>query len=893
MSSTHPPRLARRLLALVVPGDHAEALLGDLDELHDARVTRDGARAARRWYWRQTAQGAMESLRWRLRRAPRQAQGDSVMQMLAQDVKLAVRSLTSKPGFTFAATLMLALGIGANVTIFSWVNAVLLNPLPGTERPAELVQLTYLYRGSVLPSVSYPDYRRIRDASRSFQGVVARDDLSVGVVIDREAERAWGEMVSGNFFDVLGVKPVLGRTFTAADDEPGAEAVAVLGHAYWMRRFNGDPSVVGRQVRINAHPFTIVGVAPPGFHGAMSALRYDLWMPVGTQPVATSGGSRLEARGFRWLGLLARRMPGVSMEQARDDLQSTIQALRESGPGYDELQAAVFELADSPDGGVSVLGPVLTALMAVAAIVLLIACANLAGLLVARASARSREIAIRQSLGAGRGRIVQQLLVEGLVLGSLGTAGAVVALAWTADLLVGFAPPSELPIFLDVQIDARVLAFAAALAVGTVLLFALVPALEASTPALASTLRDTGSAGRTLGRHRLRRVLVAAQVALSITLLVGAGLCLRSLAAATRLAPGFNAEGVVVGWLDLLAAGYTAEEGRAFYSRLLDRVGALPGVEAATLSRRIPLGFSGGGSTSLTVEGYTARDSDPRSVGFNVVGPDYARTLQIPLVAGRDLRADDVADGVQVALISESMARLYWEGRDPLGGRFAVFRGPNGEPQWITVVGVTRDVKHRRLTEPPQPYFWLPVQQTYGPSSVLHVRTATGLDAMAPVLQRVVREIDPQVPFFDVGLLADHTRAATFQQQLAANLLSVFGALALVLASIGSYGVLSYLVGLRRREIGIRLAIGATRADVFRLMASGGLRLMAVGIAIGLLLATGVGFGLRGLLIGVSPVDPVTYATVLAVMAVVTAAACLLPARRASVVDPVTTLREE
>jgi predicted permease len=893
MTSPGPPRLARRLLGLVVPGDRAEALLGDLEELHDARAARDGPRAAERWYWRQTAAAAVDAVRWRLRRAPRQAHGDSVMQMLAQDGKLAVRSLTARPGFTSAATLMLALGIGANVTIFSWVNAVLLNPLPGTARPGELVQLTYLYRGSVLPSFSYPDYRRVRDASRSFQGVVARDDLSVGVAIDREAERAWGEMVSANFFDVLGVKPIIGRTFTAADDEPGAEAVAVLGHAYWVRRFGGDPAVVGRQVRINAHPFTIVGVAPPDFQGAVSALRYDLWMPIGTQPVATAGGSRLEARGYRWLGLLARRSPGVSMEQARADLQSTIQSLRESSPGYEEHQAAVFALADSPDGGVSVLGPVLTALMAVAAIVLLIACANLAGLLVARASSRAREIAIRQSLGAGRSRIVQQLLVEGLVLGSLGTAGAVVALAWTADLLAGFAPPSEFPVFVNVQIDARVLAFAAALAVGTVLLFALVPAVAASTPALASTLRDTGNAGRRFGRHRLRRVLVAAQVALSITLLVGAGLCIRSLAAATRLARGFNAEGVVVGWLDLLAAGYTTDEGRTFYSRLLEHVGALPGVEAVTLSRRIPLGFAGGGSTSLTVEGYTARDSDPRSVGFNVVGPDYARTLQIPVVAGRDLGADDVADSLPVAIVSESMARLYWEGRDPLGGRFSVFRGPNGEPQWITVVGVTRDIKHRRVTEAPQPYFWLPVQQVYGPSSVLHVRTATGLAQMAPVLQRVVREIDPQVPFFDVGLLADHTRAATFQQQLAANLLSVFGALALVLASIGSYGVLSYLVGLRRREIGIRLAIGATRGDVFRLMASGGLRLMAVGIVAGLVLATGAGFGLRGLLIGVSPVDPVTYGGVLAVMAVVTAAACLLPAQRASIVDPVKVLREE
>jgi predicted permease len=386
-----------------------------------------------------------------------------------------------------------------------------------------------------------------------------------------------------------------------------------------------------------------------------------------------------------------------------------------------------------------------------------------------------------------------------------------------------------------------------------------------------------------------------AQVALSLTLLVGAGLCVRSLDAATRMTPGFQPEGIVVGWLDLFAAGYGTDEGRAFYVRMIERIRALPGVESATMSRRIPLGFMGGSFTDITVEGYTFGEGEPRTVGINYVGPDYARTMRMPLVAGRDLTLDDTTGRPQAAVISETMAQRFWKGRDPVGGRFAFGRITNAgqEPRWITVVGVARDIKHRSLNEPVQPYVFMPILQAYSPASVLHVRTAAGLSVFAPALQRAMRELDPRVPFYNVSLLADHTRAATFQQQLAGDLLMVFGGLALLLAGVGSYGVLSYLVGMRRREIGIRLAVGATRADVFRSVAAGGVTLMAVGVGIGLLLSVGVGMGLRSLLIGISPADPLTYGAVLLVLTAVAAAACLLPARRAAAVDPVATLREQ
>ncbi len=889
-----PPRLAYSLLSRAIPDRRREELLGDLEELFQIQVNAHGRVAAHRWYWRQTAAAIADAIREH-RRQPKKPGGDSLMQTLTQDLRYAVRSLVANPGFAGIAILMLALGIGANSTIFSWVNAVLLNPLPGSSRTNELVQLTYLYRGDVLPSFSYPDYQDISRGAKQITAVTGFDDAAVGIVIDREAERAWAQVVTANYFDVLGAPIQVGRGFMADDELPESQAV-VLSHAYWQQRFNGDPAVIGRPIRINSKPFTIVGVAGPGFHGSVSGLSYDLWVPIGAHTAAV-GRNLLDVRGSRWLMLIARMAPGSSHQQVRAELDSIIDGMRTtfaSQNRYIDYRSAVFSLDNAPDGGIAVLRPVLLILSAVAAVVLLITCANLAGLLLARSSARQKEIAIRLSMGAGRWRIVQQLLVEGVLLAGLGAAAALIALRWTSGLLIGFAPPSELPIHLDVAVDATVVWFTAAIAIGTVMLFALAPAAQAAPADVATTLRDSGSAGRAFGRHLLRRALVAAQVALSISLLVGAGLCLRSLNQAARMTPGFQADGIVVGWLDLFSAGYTAEDGRAFYTRALDRVRAMPGVESVSLSRRIPLGFMGGSSSDVTVEGHVKSDDDPQGVGINYVGPDYATTLQIPIVAGRDLSVDDTFDRPRVALISESMARIYWQGRDPIGGRF-MFGGPrpDQEPQWITVAGVTKDIKQRSLTERTQPHLVLPILQFYASTSVLNVRTTGGVGAIGGALQLAMREIDPRVPFYTVSLLADHTKAATFQQKLAGDLLVVFGALALALAGIGSYGVLSFLVGLRRREIGIRLAVGATRADVFRLIAGSGARVIGAGLVAGLLLSIGVGIGLESLLIGIEPTDPVTYAGVIAVLLVVAAAACLMPARRAASLDPAITLREE
>jgi predicted permease len=891
-----PPRLATWLIAREIDDRRGEDLLGDLEELFQVRALEHGRRAASRWYWRQAIHIIVDAIRER-RRQPQPPAGDSLMQTILQDFRYSIRSLRANPGFAAVAVIMLALGIGANSTIFSWVNAVLLDPMPGSTRTNELVQLTYLYKGDVLQSFSYPDYQDISSAAKQVTGITGFDDMSVGVLIDKDAERAWAELVTSNFFDVLGAPVTLGRGFSAREEAPGSPATVVLSHAYWQRRFDSDPAIIGRQLKINSQPFTVIGVADEGFFGAVSGLSYDMWLPIGTQATVMPGGDRLTARGSRWLSLIGRLAPGSSLEQARAELDSTIDHMRTTWAGqgrYIDHRAAAFPLNNSPDGGISVLRPVLLILTAVAAIVLLITCANLAGLLLARASSRQREIAIRLSMGAGRWRIVQQLLVEGMVLAGLGSIAALIALRWTSGLLIGFAPPSELPIHLEVAFDARVVWFTALVAVGTVLLFALAPAAQSTPADVATTLRDSGAAGRAFMRNRLRRGLVAAQVALSIALLVGAGLCIRSLNEAAHMTPGFQANGVVVGWVDLFSAGYTSEQGRSYYTRVLDRVRAMPGVESVTLSRRIPLGFVGGSYSDVTVDGHTPAEGDPQGVGFNSVGPDYATTLKVPIVAGRDLSAGDTHGRPNVALVNETMARIFWKGRDPVGGRFMFGHPrPDQEPQWITVVGVIKDIKQRTLTERPSPALMVPLLQFYASNAVVNVRTASDETAIGAALQRALREIDTQVPFYNVGLLSDHTKAATFQQKMAGNLLVVFGVLALALAGIGSYGVLSYLVGMRRREIGIRLAIGATKGDVFRLIAGSGARLIGGGVVIGLVLSVGVGMGLQSLLIGIEPTDPITYAGVIGVLSIVAATACLVPARRAASLDPVRTLREE
>jgi predicted permease len=888
-----PPTLARWWLRVLATSRVHEELAGDLHELFVKRVERDGLRAAQRWYWRQVARAYFDLDHMRRPVVARSMAGDPFMVTLARDMRYAVRMLRKQPSFTFVAILMLALGIGANATIFSWINAVLINPLPGAQRQHELLALTYLQRGEAVDSFSYPEYRDIREATRSLRGLAARDEISVGITIDRDAEQIWVDIVTGNFFDVLEVPAFRGRVLQPADDRLGAEPVVVLGHDYWISRFAGSAAAIGRQVLLNSKPFTIVGVAPPGFQGGSSGLQFDLWMPVSAQPLVMPS-NRLDVRGSRWLYPIARRATDVSDAQVRAELAAIVEDMRRAHRGYDDLELTAVPLGRASTGAASVLRTVLLVLMTTAVIVLLIACANLAGLLTARAAARQRELAIRLSIGADRARLVQQLLVEGLLLAGAGSVAALIALRWTSRLLMAFAPPSELPIRLEAVVDGRVIAFTMVMAAATVLLFAVTPAFYATGARLSGALREGGASGLRFARSRLRRGLVVAQVALSVSLLIGAGLCVRSLWMAQTVTPGFAADKVVVGWIDLASAAYTADQGRDYYGRVLDRVRALPGVVSASFGSRIPLGFIGGSSLNVTVDGYQPAPRERMQVAVNRAGSDYFATLQIPLLSGRDLRESDTRGQPLVAVVTEAMARRFWPNGNAVGQRFFFGSRVEGRaPDYITVVGIAGNIKQRSMTEAPQSAVYVPLRQFFAADTILHVRAATHPEVIAGDVQRVVRELDPRVPLYDVGLLKAHTAAATFQQRLAANLLVVFGALALVLAAIGSYGVLSYLVGQRRREIGIRLAVGASRGSVFRLVVLTGARLVAIGAAAGFALSIGVGMGLRGLLIGVQPLDAVTYISVLALMSTVALVACALPAKRAASIDPIATLRDE
>lgn len=882
-----PPRLARALLHLCVPAEHREFVAGDLAETFADVATREGIGRARRWYWREVFIALFT--RWpraHFHQAAPLREGDSSMQTFFQDLRFGARLLRRNPGFTAAAVLTLGLGMGANTTIFSWINSVLLNPVQGAAEPERLVQVAQTFRGQGPNSLSYPDYVDYRDRSRLLS-IAGRDDQAVHLAVDGAPERVWAELVSGNFFDVLGVRAALGRTFIPDDNRaPGAAAIVVISHGLWQRRFAGDPAVVNRAVDINGTPFTIVGVTPRGFQGSQTALAYDIWIPMTMQPVVVPGGNRLEDRDHHWMTAFGRLAPGATVAQAHAELEAITRDIgTEYGQQHDDVGASVRLLRDASSGAVVMLRPVLLALAIVAAVVLLIACANIANLMIARGTSRSHEIAIRLSIGASRWRVVRQLLTESVLIAVGGGIVALVITRWTAGLLMLFAPPSEFPIALAVTLDSRVFLFTALAAVATVLLFGLAPAWQSSSSDRVVALKEGGPS--VSGRRRLRDALVVAEVSLSLALLVAAGLCVRSMRNAQSFNPGFNPQNVLLASVDLFPAGYTADTGRVFFRQVLDRVRAIPGSNAVTLSRRVPLGLTGSSTSNVHVDGYTRPHGEPMIVAYDHVGPDYFRTLQIGLVRGRDIADADDSRANRVAVINETMARRYWGDRDPIGGRFRF----GGEGAWITVVGVSRDVKYRSLNEPSRPFAYLPVLQNYYPHMVIQVRTPADPAALASAVRSAVQAIDPALPVFATRTLEAHISAASFQQRMAGSLLAVFGVLALILAAVGLYGVLAFIVGQRTREIGVRMALGATQSSVFGLIVKHGLKLTAIGSAIGIAAAYGVARALAAILFGVEPHDPVTLAAGIAVLAASALCACVLPARRATRLDPVRALR--
>lgn len=809
--------------------------------------------------------------------------------VLLQEIRFALRQWRKSPAFVAAAVVTLGLGIGANATIFNWLNATILNPIPGVQSDG-LHCFRWRSPEGRSSSYSWPTYLDIRAKNQTLAGLAAGrmtafSFATSSTVTETKAERIFGMLVSADFFDVLALRPVLGRTFRPDEDRtPGAHPVAVISHALWQTRLGGDPAVVGKEVRLNTKAFTVVGIMPEGFQGSTLGLRHDVWVPVMMRGDILGGVSALEARGNRWLEAIGRLKPGVDVRQAEQELTAlSAQLTRE----YDKTEK--YPRAESAPiwraAAGQVMAPLLSLLSAVVGVVLLIACANVGNLLMARAAGRRREIAIRLALGVSRGRLIRQLLVENAMLSAAGAALALALVPFTAGLLTALAPPTDLAINLQAQPDWKVLLFTLAVSALATLVFGLAPAIRASRPDVVVALKEEATASTT--RSWTRNALVVAQVALSLVLLVGAGLLLRSLQRASSADPGFDPRNVLLAGVDLKPNGYTDETGPEFVRRAIERISALPGVALVSTVRRVPLTLGGSSSTSFTAEGYTPAKDEELMAFLNYVGPDYFRTLGTPLTAGRDFQVSDNAQAQPVVVINETLAQRYYAGRDPVGRRFTVGR------KNYTVIGVAKDSKFQALDEPPAPFFWLTTLQEHTSETNFLVRTQGDPLAVAKAVEGEIRSLDRNMAVYGVRALEDAVSAAYITQKMGGWLLGFFGALALLLAAVGLYGVLAYSVAQRSREVGIRMALGASRADVLRMVLGHGLRLTGLGLAIGLVLAFGVTRFMQKLLFGVSPTDALTLLGVSGLLALVALTAAYLPARRATRIDPIVAIRYE
>jgi predicted permease len=834
------------------------------------------------------------------------------METLLKDLRYGVRMLIKRPGFTAIAVLTLALGIGANTAIFSLVNATLIRRLPVVE-PERLV---YVFSGAPGSSFSYPNYAELRDYNQVFDGLIAWGGITASLNSDGQTDGAdlvTGAIVTGNYFDVLGVRAGRGRLISPEDDKtPGAHPVAVISHGLWQSRFGGSPNILGQQVLLNGQSFTIIGVTPAEFGGLQPGVTRDIYVPMMMQPIVRppragySGEMNpdlLKVRGNSWLSTIGRLKPGVTQEQAQAALTSIAEQQEQAAPDPNRrLSILLIPAGEGDPNQRRQMISVATLLMSVVGAVLLIACANVANLLLARASGRRKEIAVRLALGASRGRLIRQLLTESLILSVLGGAAGLLIAWWAVDGLKAAPPPGALPVTPDFAIDMRVLFFSLALSLVTGVIFGLAPAWRASRPDLVPALKDESLAlDERARRFSLRNLLVVAQVALSLVLLIAAGLFLRSFQQAQATNPGFDAERLLIAPLNINLLRYTRAQGREFYRQVIERIEALPGVESASLARIVAL--SGGGSVrGLMLQGQAGPDSQFRnegggvtvnnrnSVNSNVISLNYFQTMGIASLRGRDFNAQDTEDKPGVVIVNEAFARMYFDGEDALGHRLS-FSGAQGP--WQEIVGVVRDSKYLTLGEEPVPGVYLPLAQNHETGVSLHVRAAGDPSSLIGAVRNEVHSLEKNLPITNVRPMTETIGNSLYAARMGALLLGIFGALALLLAAVGLYGVMSYVVSRRTREIGVRMALGAQASDVFKLVLREGMILVAIGVALGLTAAILVTRLLASFLYGISTTDTVTFTSIPFVLAFVAFAACYLPARRAMKVDPMVALRYE
>ena len=813
------------------------------------------------------------------------------MTAIWQDLHYGFRLLLKAPAFTLIVTLTLGLGIGANSTIFSWISSTLLNPIPGIAHTGDLVSVM---RGEPsehpTPPFSYPDYRDLREQNRSFAGLLAYHDDFMSITGTGKPERIYGAVTSANYFDVLGARMTLGRGFVPSEEQPGGPAVAVISYALWQAHFGEDEAVIGKTIQVSQHPYTIIGVARQNFVGCKAGLRADIWIPL-TLDEAVFRGRRLQDRGSFWLNVLGKLPPGVTQKQATAELnllmQGLVQRYPEAHTGTKNL-ITLDPLWRSPFGVNGYLYKTLPMLLGLAAALLLLACANVANLLLVRSVARRREIAIRLSVGATPARLVRQLFVESLMLALAGGAVAVVITLWTSRSLAALFPPTTLPLTHTSRVDARVLAVTIALSILTALVFGILPAVRSSSVPLQSVLKEeAGTVSVGFHKNRLSSSLVVTQIALSLLLLVCAGLFTRSLQKAEQQDAGFDPEHVLLATYDLGPEGYTNARAYAFDRQVLAKLATLPDVKEVTLADFSPLSFSIH-TDFVDLEGYVPQPNESMEISRAYVGPNYFHTLRTSLIEGRDFTEADAMGRQPVCVVNQALADRYWPGQDPIGKRV-------NDGVWFTVVGVARNAKYRLLTYPPEPVMYFPMYQSYHAllETTIHVRVAGDPQAMAVAVEQAVHKFDPELPVFDVHPMTVTMKLGSIFQRVSATFATSFGILALLLAGVGIYGVVAYATRQRTREIGIRMAIGAKKTDIFRLVLSQAFRLAVVGLAVGLTLSLAVTRLLKSQLYGVSATDLLTFAAVAVLLAAVTLAACYIPAYRATKIEPTVALRWE
>jgi len=810
--------------------------------------------------------------------------------VLFQDLRYALRQLGKNPGFTALAATTLALGIAANSTIFSWINSTLFDPIPGISNTSNMVTIQRGDRSEhPSPPFSYADYADLRDGSHSFSGLLGYHDDYISITGSGKPERIYGALTSANYFEVLGVHPILGQTLqaTAANERKGAP-VAVLGYDLWQSRFAGDPAIVGKTIQLNLSNYTIIGVAPQGFQGCKTGLRTEIWLPLGMDSQIW-GSNRIDDRGLSWLNVLGVLRPGVDHRQAENELNLQMQRIADRYPtdhqGANRL--STDPLWRSPFGANVYLSGTLSILMALAAVLLLLACANVANLLLVRSVARRRELAIRMSMGASRWRVVRQLLVENLLVALAGGALALAITMWTAQTLASFLPAVTLPLSINGRVDGTVFLVTMLVSALTAVIAGVVPALRATSLSPVTVLKDEAlSTSGGMHKSRISGGLVIAQVALSLLLLACAGLFVRSLQNAQKADPGFDPSHVFLATYDLDPMGYSDEKGTEFDRQLLARLNQLPGVQSATLADFSPLSFTIH-SDGVMPEGYVPRLHESIEVDRGKVGPNYLETLRTPLIAGREFTAQDNASAERVVMVNRAFVDRYWPGQNAIGKRVQTFG------RWYTVVGVVANGKLRRLIYDPAPLVLYPMMQRYDNLITIHVRTSGDPRAIASPVEQAVHGLNADLPLFNETTLQQNMMMGNVFERIAVIFAGSFGFLALLLAAVGIYGIVAYSTRQRTHEIGIRMALGAGKSDVFRQVLGQGLRLTIAGLAVGMAVSLVATRFLRGMLYGVDATDWLTFLTVAILLCLVALAACYLPARRAASVEPMQALRTE